>query len=157
MMGGDSIVMMILNFELNKQFINRTDKEDPVADSQHYLFAHFDFVSEEWQNQAVTAIFTKDDISYYQLLDADGDCAIPHELIEKGEIFVSAFTGELITTNKSRVYIRESGYTEDGENTEPPTPNIYNQLTTQFNELRTDVYDRLANIDGGLFTDWGEE
>lgn len=149
--------MMTLKFEIFKQFINRVDELDPVADSQNYLAAHFDFLTEEWQDKVPTAIFTKDGKSYYQLLDVDGDCMIPTEAVKKGDVYVSVFAGDLITTNESRVHIRESGYVSDGENTEEPTPNIYNQLTTQFGELRDEVHYRLDNIDGGLFTDWEKE
>ena len=157
-MGGESVVMMQLSFELNKQFINRTDSEDPVADSQHYLYAHFDFVTEEWQNKVVTAIFTKDDKSYFQLLDTDGDCAVPSEVIKEGHVYVSAFANNLVTANQSRVYIKKSGYVSDGENTDV-TPNIYNQIVSQLNEMRVDIFDmkdKIENIDGGLFTDWEE-
>ncbi len=146
--------MLKLKFELAKQFINRVDTENPVADSKYYLYAHFDYITDEWRDRAVTAIFTKDEVSYMALLDADGDCLVPWEVVKEGNFFVSAFTGELITTNKSRVYVEKTGYVEDAENSEPPTPNIYEQLSTQFGELRTDVYSRLDNIDGGLFTDW---
>lgn len=148
--------MLKLRFEVSNQFINRVDKEQPASDSKYYLYAHFDFLTEEWQDKVVTAIFTKDDISYNMLIDIDGDCEVPHEVVKDGNFYVSVFTGDLITTNSSRVYVESTGYTEDTENSEPPTPNIYNQLTTAFGELRTEVSYRLDNIDGGLFTDWEE-
>lgn len=149
--------MMTLKFEVFKQFINRVDKEQPSADSQYYLYAHFNFLTEDWKDKVVTAVFTKNEKSYMMLVDIDGDCEVPHEVIKEGNFYVSVFADTLITTNNSRVYVEPTGYVEDAENSEPPTPNIYNQLSTAFGELRDEVHYRLDNIDGGLFTDWEEE
>lgn len=149
--------MLKLRFEVSNQFINRVDKEQPASDSKYYLYAHFNFLTDAWKNKIVTAVFTKDEESYKMLVDIDGDCEVPHEVIKEGDFYVSVFAGELITTNKSRVYVEASGYVEDAENSELPTPNIYNQLTTAFGELRDYVTDKVDNVDGGLFTDWEEE
>ena len=149
--------MLKLRFEVKNQFINRVDKEQPSADSQYYLYAHFNFLTDDWKGKVVTAVFTKDEKSYMMLVDIDGDCEVPHEVIKEGNFYVSVFADPLITTNNSRVYVEPSGYTEDAENSEPPTPNIYNQLITMFDGLRDDVDYKLDNIDGGLFTDWGDE
>lgn len=149
--------MMTLKFEVFKQFINRVDKEQPSADSQYYLYAHFNFLTEDWKGKVITAVFTKDEKSHMMLVDIDGDCEVPHEVIKEGNFYVSVFADTLITTNNSRVYVEPTGYVEDAENSEPPTPNIYNQLSTAFGELRDEVHYRLDNIDGGLFTDWGDE
>ena len=55
------------------------------------------------------------------------------------------------------LYVAQSGYVEDGENTEPPTPNIYDQLIEQFGELRIWTENAVKNVDGGNFTDWENE
>lgn len=149
--------MLKLRFEVKNQFINRVDKIQPSADSQYYLYAHFNFLTNDWKGKVITAVFTKDEKSYMMLVDIDGDCEVPHEVIKEGNFYVSVFAGTLITTNSSRVYVEPSGYVEDAENSEPPTPNIYNQLITMFDGLRDDVDYKLDNIDGGLFTDWGDE
>ena len=149
--------MLKLRFEVKNQFINRVDKEQPSADSQYYLYAHFNFLTEDWKGKVITAVFTKNEKSYMMLVDIDGDCEVPHEVIKEGNFYVSVFADTLITTNNSRVYVEPSGYTENAENSEPPTPNIYNQLITMFDGLRDDVDYKLDNIDGGLFTDWGDE
>ena len=152
--------MLKLRFEVKNQFINRVDKIQPSADSQYYLYAHFNFLTEDWKGKVITAVFTKDEKSYMMLVDIDGDCEVPHEVIKEGNFYVSVFADTLITTNNSRVYVEPTGYVEDVENSEPPTPNIYNQLSTAFGELRDEVSqirDKIDNIDGGLFTDWEEE
>lgn len=148
--------MLKLRFDVKNQFINRVDKIQPSADSQYYLYAHFNFLTDDWKGKVITAVFTKDEKSYMMLVDIDGDCEVPHEVIKEGNFYVSVFAGILITTNSSRVYVEPSGYVEDAENSEPPTPNIYNQLIAMFDGLRDDVDYKLDNIDGGLFTDWGE-
>lgn len=146
---------MTLEFEITNQFINRVDTLKPVAKSQNYLYAHFTFLTEEWQNQAVTAIFTRDDASYEVLLNTEGVGLVPWEVMQDGgDIHVSCFCDGLVTVNKSRVHIYDTGYIEEGENTQEPTPNIYDQLTSQFNALRLDVEERFKVIDGGNFTDW---
>lgn len=139
-----------LRFEITNQLINRVDTFKPVADSKNYLTAHFDFLTDEWTN-TVTAIFTRGDKSYSMLLDNDNNCLVPWELIEEGgDIYVSCFCDDLITTSTSRIFIADSGYIEETENSEPPTPNIYDQLTGQFNQLKED----LLILDGGNFLDW---
>ena len=144
-----------LVFDLSNQIINRVDTFKVVADSIDYLKAHFNFLTEEWQNQAVTALFTKGELSYGVLLDPNGDCVVPWEVLQQGgDVYVSCFCGELITTTKSRFFVTESGYIEEPENSQEPTPNIYSQLTNQFNDLRNYTEERLDILDGGTFTDW---
>ena len=111
-----------LYFEIKNQTINRVDTFKPVANSKNYLTAHFDFLTDEWDD-TVTAIFTKGDLAYSVLLDTNNECLVPWELLtEEGDIYVSCFCGDLITTGKSRIFIAESGYTEETENSEPSTP-----------------------------------
>lgn len=153
---------MLLRFELTGQFINRIDTEKPVAKSTGYLYAEFIPVSDEWKNQIITALFTKGDKSYTMLLTEENKCLVPWEVLtEEGDIYVSCFCGELITVNKSRVTIFDTGYVEDTENGQEPTPNIYDQLIEQFQELREETRETLEEyeheVDGGLFTDWDTE
>ena len=99
-----------LLFEVTHQTVNRIDTFKPVAGSKNYLSAHFDFLTDEWNN-TVTAIFTKGEDSYEMLLDNDNNCLVPWELlVEGGDIFVSCFCDDLITTTNSRIFIAETGY-----------------------------------------------
>lgn len=139
-----------LYFIVKNQNISRIDKFEPVAKSKNYLYAHFEFVTDEWQNKIATAIFTMGDDAYEVILDADNNCLVPWEvLIKKADVLVSVYADDLITTNNSRVYIRETGYTEDAKNSEEPTPDIYSQILERLDYVE-------HNIDGGLFTDWKE-
>lgn len=142
-----------LLFEVTHQIINRIDTFKPVADSRNYLIAHFNFLTDEWTD-VITVVFTKDDMSYKVLLDSNNECLVPWELlVEGGDIYVSCYCNNLVTATSSRITVVDSGYVEDAENTEPPTPNIYDQIISKFNELKED----LTIIDGGSFTDWNEE
>lgn len=143
-----------LTFEITNQLIRRTDKFKPIADSKNYLYAHFDFLTEEWEGKIGTAIFTKSDKSYTMLLDTENNCLVPWELlVDGGDIYVSVFSGELITTNSSRITVGKSGYIETTENSEAPTPNIYAQIITSIEDLRQD----LLVLDGGTTEDWIKE
>lgn len=142
--------MIRLEFDVSDQFINRIDQQRPVADSRNYLYAHFNFLTEEWQSKIVTALFTKEDKSFIMLIDTNGDCLVPWELIQDGgDIYVSVYSGDLFTTNSSRVTIYKSGYIEDAENSQPPTPNIYAQILDEVDGLRDDVEELREIIDGG--------
>jgi len=146
---------MILKFEITNQIINRIDDEKPVADSVNYLFAHFEFLTSEWEGKIITALFTKEDKSYKMILDSSGDCLVPWEVIVGGgNVYVSVYCDELITATKSRIYIAPSGYVEDAENSQEPTPEMYDQIIAQIENLRTYTDNRLKIIDGGNFTDW---
>jgi len=142
--------MIRLEFEVSNQFINRTDQQKPVSDSKNYLYSHFTFLTEEWQNKTVTALFTKGDKSFIILVDTNGDCPVPWELIQNGgDVYVSVYSGDLSTTNNSRVTIYESGYIENAENSQPPTPNIYAQILDDVDGLRGEVAELKDLIDGG--------
>lgn len=107
--------MAQLQFEVINQTVNRVDTFKPVAKSQNYLYAHFDFLTDEW-NDTVTAIFTKGEESFEVLLDNNKDCLVPWEVLEEGgDVYVSCFCGDLVTTTNSRVFIAETGYLHRGD------------------------------------------
>ena len=106
--------MTQLLFEVTHQTENRIDTFKPVAGSKNYLSAHFDFLTDEW-NDTVTAIFTKGEDAYEVLLDGNNNCLVPWEVLtEGGDIFVSCFCDDLITTTNSRIFITETGYLRRG-------------------------------------------
>ena len=47
--------MRQLLFEIKHQHIARQDTFEPVAYSRNYLYAHFDFLTEEWEDGISTA------------------------------------------------------------------------------------------------------
>ncbi len=92
-----------LQFEITHQRINRVDTFKPVSDSKNYLYAHFEFLTDEW-NGIITAIFTKNNVSYKMLLDNNNECIVPWELlVDGGDISVSCYQDYLITVNTARL------------------------------------------------------
>ncbi len=115
---------MYINFILNRQRISRTDHNHVVADSRNYLRAHFELLSDDWR-APITAIFG----DYKVILDENCECLVPWEALRNpGNVPVSAFCGDLHTAGAARLMVHPSGYT-DAEATEPPTPDVYAQLT----------------------------
>lgn len=116
--------MMTLSFALNRQIIIRTDGNKLVAGSQNYVRAKFTDVCGDW-TRPITAIFS----GYTQLLDDSGECIIPWEAVQSaGSLTVSAFCGSLHTANSVSIPILPTGYTQ-GQTPQPPTPDVYAQLT----------------------------
>lgn len=135
--------MAQLQFEITHQIIKRIDNFEVVSDSVNYLYAHFDFKTDEWSGTK-TAIFKNGEQAYEMILDSSDECLVPHEVLsEDGKyISVSVFSGELVTANVAKVFVIRSGYTDDLESSQPPTPSVYQQ-----------ILDKLNNIDGGTFDD----
>lgn len=114
---------MQLLFELDRQKISRTDNQLVASSSRNYLTAKFDLVSADWQ-APITAIFG----DYACVLDERNECTIPWEVTQKAGWFdVSAFCGDLHTTNAVSVPVTASGY-KPGQTPEPPTPDVYAQI-----------------------------
>lgn len=143
--------MAQLQFSVKNQFISRKDDFKPVAKSRNYLYAEFDFLTDEWQGTA-TAIFRNPDSAYEVILDATNTCLVPWEILdaEYGEFYVSVFCGDLVTANKARVRLYQSGYGDDLESSQDPTPSVYAQIISRIDDIDANH----NNIDGGLFTDW---
>lgn len=142
-----------LQFEIRNQCITRTDKFRPVEKSLNYLLASFSFRTGDWGNAPLkTAIFTNSEKKSYKVIINDGICTVPWEALQKsGYMEVSVFAGDRITTNSARVFIEPSGYVDDAENENDPTPEIYDQMMGEVNHIKE------GNLDGGLFTDWNME
>lgn len=148
-----------LQFSVSNQQITRTDNFNVVSDSVDYLYAQFAFLTDEWSGRTKTAQFRSDKSStiYEVILDDDGTCLVPHEaLADASYLYVTVFAGQLITVNKATVFVEKTGYSADGESSTPPTPSVYQQILDKLDEVEAYVDDKVANIDGGLFTDWQE-
>ena len=99
----------------------------------------FDFCS-RWDGYAKTAIFyrNKDEV-YYQLLENDS-CLIPNEVLgDKGIIYLGVFgtQGDKTITSQVLTYrIQEGAVTEDLKPSDP-TPDIYEQIVSRYNDYDT--------------------
>nr|DAE93626.1 MAG TPA: GDSL-like Lipase/Acylhydrolase [Caudoviricetes sp.] len=121
--------MLTLKFNLRHQNITLVNKAEIIAsDSKNYLQAHFNLLSDDWNN-SITAIFKSDNIGTYTvLLDDDNNCLVPWELLKPNAVIkVSAFCDNLHTAVTASFKVAESGYTE-GETPSEPTPTVYEQI-----------------------------
>lgn len=127
---------MVLSFLVDKQIITRVDKEKVVRDSMNYLYASFEF-SPDWVGEK-TAVFKSKSGAFNVLLDNDGKCLVPWEVLVDEVIEVSVFCGALITANVVKIITIGSGYTL-GESGRVPTPGIYEQIIAKLNEIEAEI------------------
>lgn len=130
----------VLHFVVNNQIIARTDTFVPVRNSRNYLYAEFEFQTEDWAGKSKTALFHGGDGETVPILLGDTDtCLIPAEVLTGTSFSVSIIAGNLITANMIIVKLYESGYrTED---IPEPSQTLYEQLMTTFDEAKQTVID----------------
>lgn len=135
--------MATLTFQVQNQQIRRTDNFKVVADSRNYLYANFTF-SDDWGDAIKTAQFRHQcsDTVYEVILNQYGSCLVPWEVLaEVGRVEVTVFGGDLITTNIAKFTVHESGYSEDGESSQPPTPSVYQQILDRMDGIEDAMVD----------------
>ena len=132
-------LFMILNFDVKKQIITRTDQNQVVANSKNYLKAKFSF-TEEWQGKKTALFKHKSQNLVYELwLDENDTCFVPWEVIKSGSFFVSVVCGELITTSNACVDVDDSGFNGDKFHPTDPTPSVYSQILKIAQSVRDDA------------------
>lgn len=131
----------ILKFVVNNQIIERTDTFVPVRSSKNYLYAEFDFQTDDWKNgESKTALFRSGDNDPVPvLLGETNTCLVPAEVLTGTSFSVSIIAGNLITANMVVVKVYESGY-RTGDIPEP-SETLYEQLMTAFDETKQTVID----------------
>lgn len=134
--------MATLTFQVDNQRIRRTDSFYVVAESRNYLYASFTF-SADWGTGSKTAQFKNPCVSsnvYEVVLDQNNTCLVPWEVIDvPGTVEVTVFGGDLITTNTARFIVHESGYDENGESGQEPTPSVYQQILDRMDGIEADM------------------
>lgn len=130
----------VLKFVVNNQIIERTDTFVPVRSSKNYLYAEFDFQTDDWNGKSKTVLFRSGDNEPVPvLLDETNSCLVPAEVLTGTSFSVSIIAGNLITANMVVVKLYESGY-RMGDVPEPPET-LYEQLMTAFDEAKQTVID----------------
>ncbi len=120
----------MLRFNIRHQTIRRADTFRPVKNSRNYLYAEFDFLTDDWSRYGTkTALFKGAGMneSIAVILDGQGKALVPWEVLEKDSFTVSVFAGDLITAGIVEVHLYESGY-ESGRDVKDPTPSVYQQI-----------------------------
>lgn len=131
---------MQLTFNVNKQTLNRSDDEFPASGSKEYLTAKFTF-SDDWNGTTKTAVFSRNSLVFNQILDNNGECKVPHDIIIANGAVISVFGTDgtkRITTTPLFVRIDLSGYIE-GSTPAPPTPTVYEQIIGKLDEVKADI------------------
>lgn len=130
----------ILKFVVNNQIIERTDTFVPVRSSKNYLYAEFDFQTDDWNGKSKTVLFRSGDNDPVPvLLGETNTCIVPVEVLVGASFSVSIVAGNLITANMVVVKLYESGY-RTGDIPEP-SETLYEQLMTAFDETKQTVID----------------
>ena len=131
----------MLEFEVNGQRLRLKGNLYVVAESIDYLKARFAF-SADWDGAAKTAIFKTADRKgvYNVILDENGICTVPSEVIHAPRFYVSVFGGSRITANEVEVQCNVSGYAE-GSAPDTPTPEVYEQILAEINK-------KVSKVDG---------
>lgn len=130
----------VLHFVVNNQIITRTDTFVPVRNSRNYLYAEFEFQTEEWAGKSKTALFHSGDGGTVPIMLGETDtCLIPAEVLTSTSFTVSLVAGDIITANAVTVKLYESGY-RTGDIPEP-SQTLYEQLMTAFDEAKQTVID----------------
>lgn len=139
----------MITLHVKGQIIQAECCDKIVADSLNVLEIRFVF-SEEWAGMKKTAQFTQKPseeekpVTYNVLLDEFETAAIPNE-IKKGVVKISVF-GVLdlqrLTTAPLAMPVEESGFIGDGETPIPPTPDLYQQLIGEIEEVAAEAVNR---------------
>ena len=130
----------ILKFVVNNQIIERTDTFVPVRSSKNYLYAEFDFQTDDWNSKSKTVLFRSGDNDPVPvLLGETNTCLVPAEVLTGTTFSASIIAGNLITANMVIVKLYESGYRQGG--IPEPSQTLYEQLMTAFDEAKQTVID----------------
>lgn len=130
----------VLHFVVNNQIITRTDNFVPVRNSRNYLYAEFEFKTEDWAGVSKIALFHNEGNEQISiLLGETNTCLIPAEVLTSTSFTVSVVASDMITANAVTIKLYESGY-RTGDIPEP-SKTLYEQLMTAFGEAKQTVID----------------
>ena len=146
-----------LQFDVDGQFVKRTDTNLPVAKCKNLFKAKFNFIGDEWTGTK-TALFAQGEYSKSVVLDDNDECVIPWEFFDTDKNMtigkVSVSCGDLVTTNCATVKITKSGYQESDASV-PPSPDVYQQLIELAEDTKEIAQSVRDDADNGVFD--GEE
>lgn len=146
-----------LQFDVDGQFVKRTDNNLPVAKCKNLFKAKFNFIGDEWTGTK-TALFAQGEYSKSVVIDDNDECVIPWEFFDTDENMtigkVSVSCGDLVTTNCATVKITKSGYQESDASV-PPSPDVYQQLIELAEDTKKIAQSVREDADAGEFD--GEE
>lgn len=116
----------------NKNKLQVLARESVTSGSVNVYTARFEFSDDDWQGLTRKAVFKAGEESRTVLLDENGECVIPWEVLTSyghplmAGVFGSADDTALPTTWASLGTVLE-GVPGDGEGARPPTPDLWEQ------------------------------
>ncbi len=126
-----------------------------TSGAQNIYLCQFDF-SPEWEELDKTAVFQAQDVKVSVVLDGEGRCQIPYEVLRKP--FVKLFAGVYGTKNGELIMptvMLDLGRVEKGvslgEEAKEPTPDLYSQILANSNEALETANALKADADAGRF------
>lgn len=81
-------IQPVLHFVVNNQIIARTDTFVPVRNSRNYLYAEFEFLTDDWAGKSRTALFRSGDSEPIAILLGET------ETTEEGEVYEQRFEND---------------------------------------------------------------
>ena len=124
----------------NDQLLSIVSKPKISSGDRNTVMIHVDFDS-IWDRFGKTAVFyTSNDVTVYEMILTDGECTVPHEVLEKaGTLFigvrgVNSDDDAVKTTTLVKYKIDQGAPAGDGT-TVDPTPDVYQQILTKLNKL----------------------
>lgn len=129
-----------------------------ASGSQNSVLVHVDF-DEAWNGYATSGVFFTDkDENVYERVMTNGECVIPHEVLEEacvlriGIMGVNANNNSVKTTSLVRYKIVEGAPVGDGVTVEP-TEDVYHQLLTALYVERGRINNIIRMEDGSTTGD----
>lgn len=121
----------MFNLYANKNQLTVRRREPVTSGSVNVCQVHFEF-SADWTDLTRTAIFRAGTESRAVLLEADGRCAIPWEVLQRPdmELFCGVYGVQGEHTVLPTIWAslgRIAGGAAPGENARPPTPELWEQ------------------------------
>lgn len=130
---------MTLNFKVMEQRVYYDKVMTPVADSVGFLKAKFKITGSSWEKiDKKYVIFTYGEESYPAVLNENGMCEVPWEVIHAPGFLVSLMGGSRLTTEAVLVDVDPSGYHDILKESLPPTPSAYEDLLAKLEALSAD-------------------
>lgn len=143
----------MLEFSVENQKLNRIDLFTAASDSKEYLKVFFDFRTDDWDGYTKAAIFKNDKGAYTVPLDENNAATIPEISLTESYINISVFgilNNVRITTNETRVLLKQSGYVE-GETPPEPPQSVYESILEKCNTAVATAEKVQERADNGEF------
>lgn len=137
----EGVNMTTISLIANDQLLLIGLKPTVASDNVNTVKLHVDF-SEEWDGFAKSAVFfhSTDTETIYEMILTDGDCFIPHEVMdEAGLMFIGVRGIKYNGLTKASTLVKykvDEGSPAGSGTTVEPTPDVYQQLLKKIDEFQ---------------------